>query len=252
VALGLKEAAVFGDERDLPRAYTVPGIPYETASMLGVRWALDQASALAASVSIYVPGKQNLRRSRHKHVDTLIGRGVPVHTWRDWPGSGVVLALWPDEEHLLRADESSSTLALVAVTWSPREVLGWAQAKGAEPLGGPKPDITPLRPLDPVVAAATDSLGVVVGQHKTADQRYRAAIAKGLTILKRAGYELEPEGLHTHAIGHGWRGSNAEILRDVATRINAGRVIQGMKTAPLRDDVLEYWRAEAAERTEKT
>ncbi len=237
---------MLGYERNLPRAYTVPGIPHETASMLGVRWALEQATALATSVSIYVPGRQNLRRSKHEHVHALIARGVPVHTWRDWPGSGVVLALWPDEEHLLRADESSSTLALAAVTWSPREVLGWAQAKGAEPLGGPKPDITPLRSLDPVVAAALDGLCVVVGQHKTADQRYRAAIAKGLAILKRAGYELGPDDLHTHAIGHGWRASNAEILREVATRINAGRVIQGMKTAPLRDDVLESWRAEVA------
>jgi hypothetical protein len=40
------------------------------------------------------------------------------------------------------------------------------------------------------VAEAIDGLGVLVGQHKTADQRYRAAIAKGLIILRSAGVQL--------------------------------------------------------------
>jgi hypothetical protein len=71
-------------------------------------------------------------------------------------------------------------------------------------------------------------------------------MAKGLTILCDAGYALDPSALHTHAIGHGWRASNAEKLREVATRINEGRVIQGMKSAPLSDDVLAHWRERAA------
>lgn len=238
---------MFDEERDFPRAYTAPGIPHKIASELGIQWALEQASELATTVSIYVPGKQNLR-SGHPAVDTLVKRGVPVRTWRDYPGRGVVVALWPDEKHLLRAEESDPD-ALVAVTWSPRQVLGWAQAKGAYALGGPKPDISPLHALDPVVAEAVDSLGVVVGQHKTADRYHRGAIAKGLKILKTAGYALNPEDLHTHAIGHGWRASNADILRDLAGRINEGRIIQGMKAAPLRDDVLEHWRAEATSQT---
>lgn len=175
---------------------------------------------------------------------------MPVHTWRDRPGSGVIVALWPDEKNLLRAEESGPA-ALVAVTWGPREVLGWAKAKNAEPLGGPVPDITDIHDLDPVVAQAVHSLGIVVGQHKTADQRYRAAMAKGLTILKNAGYPLKPADLHVHAIGHCWRASNAEILRDIAERINAGRTIQGVKTAPLRDDVLEHWRAESSRTDEE-
>ncbi|MDN4171316.1 hypothetical protein QWY28_00005, partial [Nocardioides sp. SOB77] len=91
-----------------------------------------------------------------------------------------------------------------------------------------------------------DGLGILVGQHKTADQRYRAAIAKGLTILRDAGYPLDPGALHTHAIASGWRASNAAKLREVATRINEGRIIQGMKSAPLADDVLTHWRARAS------
>jgi hypothetical protein len=240
---------MFDHDRDVPRAYTVPGIPHKTASSLGVKWALEQAEALGSAVSLYAPGKQNLQHVAQDHpaVHALIQRGVRVTTWRDFsPGSGVVVALWPDEKHLLEADESGSTRALVAVTWSPRQTLAWAQAKNAEPLGGPRPDISPTRPLEPVVAEAVDGLGIIVGQHKTADQRYRAAMAKGLTILRNAGYALDPSALHTHAIGHGWRASNAEKLREVATRINEGRVIQGMKSAPLRDDVLDYWRERAA------
>jgi hypothetical protein len=237
-----KEMVMFEEERNFPRAYTVPGIPHKVASALGVQWAVEKATELGSSVSIYVPGKQNLR-SDHPAVDALIRRGVPVRTWRERPGGGVIVALWPDEKNLLRAEESGPA-AVVAVTWSPRQVLGWAHAKNAEPLGGPGPDLG--RGLDPVVAQAVDSLGIVVGQHKTADQRYRATIAKGMTILKKAGFALEPDDLHTHAIGHGWRASNAEILRGVADRINAGRTIQGMKSAPLRDDVLDHWRAEAA------
>jgi hypothetical protein len=143
---------VFDHDHGIPRAYTVPGIPHAIASTLGVQWALQQAKALDEPVSLYAPGKQNLRdvESGHPAVHALIRRGVPVRTWRDiGPGRAVVVALWPDEKHLLEADESSGTAALVAVTWSPRETLGWAQAKHAEPLGGPKPDPTPLRPLDP-------------------------------------------------------------------------------------------------------
>ena len=235
---------MFNEDRQFPRAYTVPDIPQHVASTLGVQWALARGRELGASVSIYVPGKQNLR-SGHPAVDALVKSGVRVFTWRERPGSGVILALWPDEKNLLRAEESGPT-ALVAVTWVPKEVLGWARAKGAVPLGGPAPDPGNAATLDPVVAQAVYGLGIVVGQHKTADGRYRAVIAKGLTILRAAGFTLDPEELHTQAIGHGWRASNAEILRDLAGRINAGRVVQGMKTAPLRDDVLDHWRAEAA------
>lgn len=245
------EAHMFDYGRDIPRAYTVPGIPHPTASMLGVKWAIQQAEALAAPLCLFVPSKQNLRDSDHEYVNALIARGVPVHTWRDWDsGSGLVIALWPDEERLLRTEESTATQALVAVTWNAKDVLGWAQAKGAEPLGGTPPDMTPFQSLDPVVAEAIDGLGVLVGQHKTADRRYRAVIAKGLTILRSAGYALDPEVLHTHAIGHGWRASNADILRDIATRLNAGRII-GVKSALLRDDILDHWREQAANRTEE-
>lgn len=45
--------------------------------------------------------------------------------------------LWPNEEHLLRADQSSATKALVAVTWNAKDVLGWhkrrAPNRSAEP-----------------------------------------------------------------------------------------------------------------------
>ena len=240
---------MFDHDHDFPRAYTVPGIPHKAASTLGVKWALERAEALGSAVSLYVPGKQNLQDVAQDHpaVHALIRRGSRVRTWRDsGPGGGVVVALWPDERHLLEADESGSTRALVAVTWSPQPALAWAQAKSAEPLGGPRPDIMPTQPLDPVVAEAVNGLGTLVGQHKTADQRYRAAMAKGLNILRQAGYALDPSALHTHAIGHGWRASNAERLREVATRINEGRVIQGMKSAPLGDDVLDYWREPAS------
>ena len=240
---------MFDHDRDFPRAYTVPEIPHKTASTLGVRWALEQAETLGSSVSLYAPGKQNLQHVAQDHpaVHALIQRGVRVTTWRDFgPEGGVVVALWPDQEHLLEADETGSTRALVAVTWSPRETVAWAQAKGAEPLGGPRPHISPTPALDPVVAEAVDGLGMLVGQHKTADQRYRAAMAKGLTILRDAGYALDSGALYTHAIRHGWRASNAEKLREVATRINEGRIVQGMKSAPLRDDVLTYWRERAA------
>lgn len=84
---------MFDYDRDIPRAYTVPGIPHQTASMLGVKWAIQQAKALATPLSLYAPGKQNLRDSDHEYVNALIARGVPVHTWRDWNcGSGGVIA----------------------------------------------------------------------------------------------------------------------------------------------------------------
>ncbi len=239
---------MFDHDRDIPRAYTVPGLPHTAASTLAVKWALDQANALSAPISLYAPGKQNLRDVQRDHpsVHALIARGATVRTWRDHhPGRGVVIALWPDEKHLLAADESSATEALVSVTWNAKDTLGWAQAKNADPIGGTRPDISPIVAVDPVVAVAVEGLGVLVGQHKPVDRYYRGAIGKGLTILRRAGYALDADALHTHAIGHGWRADNADTLRDVANRINEGRVIQGIKDAPLRDDVLDHWRARA-------
>lgn len=244
---------MFSHDRDIPRAYTVPGLPHGAASKLAATWALELAKTLGEPVALYAPGKQNLSDVQRDHpaVHALIARGASVRTWRDhYPGQGVVVALWPDEKHLLEADESSGTQALVSVTWNAKDTLAWAQAKNAEPLGGTRPDISPIRALDPVVAVAVDGLGVVVGQHKPVDRYYRGAIAKGLTILLRAGFALDPAALYTHAIGHGWRADNADTLRDVATRINEGRVIQGMKTAPLRDDILDHWRASVANQSE--
>lgn len=142
---------MFEHDRAIPRAYTLPGIPHQTASTLGITWALQQAKALSAPVSLYAPGKQNINRTDYPAIDALIRAGVPLHTWRDWhSGHGVVIALWPDEKHLLHADESPATKALVAVTWSPRSVLGWAQAKGAISLGGDPAEHFSER-LDPVV-----------------------------------------------------------------------------------------------------
>lgn len=55
--------------------------------------------------------------------------------------------------------------------------------------------------MDPVVAAAVGGLGILVGQHKTADQRYRVATAKGVIVLRDAGYLLDPSTLHTQPSG---------------------------------------------------
>ncbi|MDN4175853.1 hypothetical protein QWY28_23050, partial [Nocardioides sp. SOB77] len=152
-----RRATMYDHDRQFPRAYTVPGTPHKAASALGVKWALEQAESLGSVVSVYAPGKQNLHHVAQDHptVHGLIQSGVRVTTWRDsGPGAGVIVALWPDETHLLVADENSSTTALVAITWSPRPTLAWAQAKGAAALGGPRPDISLTRPLDPVVAEA--------------------------------------------------------------------------------------------------
>ena len=99
--------SVFDHDHDIPRAYTVPGIPHGTASTLGVQWALQEAKALDEPVTLYAPGKQNLRdvETGHPAVHVLMRRRVPVRTWRDYgPGGGVVIALWPNQKHLLEAD----------------------------------------------------------------------------------------------------------------------------------------------------
>ncbi|MDN5763414.1 MAG: hypothetical protein L0H41_14010 [Microlunatus sp.] len=54
-----------------------------------------QASYLGSSVAMYAPA------SRPGLVppcrDALINRGVPVDTWPDRLGGGVIVAIWPDE-----------------------------------------------------------------------------------------------------------------------------------------------------------
>lgn len=234
--------------RTVPRAYTVPGLPHVEATRLAIGWAQRQVEATGKPLHLYAPGKRNVQDSRQPPLVALLKQGIAVTTWREHRPAGVVVALWPDEEHLLEADESPGIAALVAVTWSPNSVLAWAQARNADPLGGPPPDINPHRPLDPTVAVGVESLGVVIGQHKPADQRHRAVIAKGLHLLRVAGYTLDPTALHIHALSHGWRADNAGSLRDIALRLNAGRTIQGMKTAALDDGAIRRWRHTASTR----
>lgn len=144
---------MFDHDRDFPRAYTVPGVPHKAASTLWVKWALEQAEKLGSSLSLYAPGKQSLRHVAQDHpaVHTLIQRGVRVTTWRDFgSGSGVVVALRPDQEHLLEADESGSTRELVAGhVETPGRHLRGRKPRMPSPSAVPAPTSVQHGPLSP-------------------------------------------------------------------------------------------------------
>lgn len=110
---------------DFPRAYTVPGIPHKTASALGEVGAGAGQSARLGGVAVRAgQAEPSACGSGPPGCARPHSARCPRHDVQCFdPGDGMVVALWPDEKHLLEADESASTRALAAVTLSPMQTV---------------------------------------------------------------------------------------------------------------------------------
>lgn len=233
---------MFERSRDIPRAYTHPDLDFDEADRLAAEWALDRQKDPGGQITLYAPTRNSFD-SRHPEFNGLRRAGATEATWRTHRhGQGMVVAIAPDAQHLAHVDDDWATSAIVAVAQSHEDVAAWATAKNATVLGG-----TPIaaQTLDPVVAAAVESMGAGLNQNNVLNQTDRARIAACMHELRSHGYDLDPDGLYAAALAHGWRGDNAEGLRTIADTLNAGRTIKGMTASGIRPGLIDHWRDQA-------
>ena len=65
--------------------------------------------------------------------------------------------------------------------------------------------------------------------------------------LNDGGYHLSPDPIYTWAISNEWSARGAERLRELAAKFEAGKRPPLKGGYPLRSDILDVWRREAAQ-----
>jgi len=241
---------VFEHQRDYPTAVTVDGAADPSdAQRRAIQWVLERQRELGGQLLLYVPQKGNLRG-----MNNLVSRfaerpGVVVGTWRGsitgWAG-GPVLAAWPSREKLAEIADDPRTRALCVIPWGANNVAAWDAAAAPERLGvGTAAPSMPT--LDPVVIEGLRQLTRMVNHanNLAGALDHRDAVAV-LRELHRGGYSLPADGVYSWVLANGWPARGAERLREMATKIDAGRTVQLKGSSPLRADVLDRWRAAAA------
>jgi hypothetical protein len=222
---------MFEKHHTYPTAYVLDD--HDDARQLAARWVIEQAQQGGGQPLIYSPTKRNVE---HDPLLQALVREFPLETWQsqawriDWRG-GPVLALWPDQKHLGLIAERHHVVALCVVASNLEEVRGWAVASGAvslNPVTTPEP--APLA-IDPVVRVALRDLGQRVNHsnqlHGSMDH---ADAMSWFRTLTKAGYQIDPEALHAYALVDGWPGGGADRLKELATKVAAGKSLQGWNT----------------------
>lgn len=237
---------MFEKERNYPVAYVLHTA--ENAKALAVRWVLDQAAAHGGVPLLYAPGKRNVEQD---DLLRAFAARYPLMTWTkrwgtQWSG-GPVLAAWPDEQHLAEIADLPRVTALCVLAWGEKDVIAWAAASGAINLDPQAPAAT-LPSLDPVVQQALISLGHRVNHsNQLAGALDRADAVTWFRVLMRAGFPIDPEALYAHALANGWPGRGAARLKEMATKVAAGKSLQGWNESRWSEDVVAHWRMKAAE-----
>lgn len=238
---------MFEKSRDYPTAYVVDG-PTDALD-IAVRWVLQASTSAGGEPLLHVPTKANIQ---HNPRLVALGSKWPVVTHRQtwnisWAG-GPVLALWPDQKHLGLIADNPRTKALCVVTSYLPEVEGWAAASGARNLDPARTPDVALPEIDPVVRAALKSLGARVNHsNRLAGSMDRADAVTWFRVLTRAGYRLDPEALHAHALADGWPGPGADRLKEMAVQVAAGKSLRGWNEPRWNPDVVERWRVTASD-----
>lgn len=236
-----------------PSAVTATAGEDAIAAQRAINWFAARAQEVGGEPLLLVPGRANTS------ADPLIeqvskSRGVRTETWRTVRGSGwaggPVLAAWPDEQNLIRIADDHRTRALAVITWNPEDVASWIAAASPTRLGPAEVQRTPAdSATDPVVAQGLLTLTNMVN-HANAlagSLDHRDAVAVLLT-LHDGGHKLDPQAIYSWAITHEWPVAGAERLRELATAISTGKRPRIKKPYPLRNDILETWRAAASDR----
>ncbi|MBO0881475.1 MAG: hypothetical protein J2P17_14250 [Mycobacterium sp.] len=222
----------------------------ERAQRAAIEWVVDQQNVTGGEILLYVPRKGDLDTMNNDISRFAKESGVVVGTWRghvgNWSG-GPVLAVAPTRDKLAEIADDCRVRALCVVPWNAHETAAWEQAVHPELLAGAS--ATTVSPdLDRVVVIGLTYLTHMVnhGNALAGALDHRDAVAV-LRTLHRGGYRLPADAVYSWSLANGWPAGGAERLRDIASRIDAGRVVQLKGGSPLRPDVLERWQAEAAE-----
>lgn len=238
---------MFEKHHSYPTAYVLDD--HDDARKLAARWVIEQAQQVGGQPLVYSPTKRNVE---YDPLLQALVREFPLETWQSqawrsgWRG-GPVLALWPDQKHLGLIAEKHHVTALCVVASSLEEVRGWAVASGAvslKPATTPEP--APLA-IDPVVRVALRDLGRRMNHsnqlHGSMDH---ADAISWFRTLAKAGYPIDPEALHAYALLDGWPGGGADRLKELATKVAAGKALQGWNTDRWGGKAaIERWREEA-------
>jgi hypothetical protein len=238
-------------ERAYPCAMTCNGAREpDRAQVSAIQWVVTQQKANGGQVLLYVPNKRDLN-SRDNHIAQFSKvPSVVVGTWRghtgDWSG-GPVLAAWPSREKLAAIADDTRTRALCVIPWNDQETTAWERAVRPELLSGAvrTSGDTDLHPV--VVVGLTHLTRMVNHANNLAGSLdHRDAVAV-LRTLHKGGYRLPPDAVYSWVLANKWPARGAERLREIASKIDDGRVVQLKGSWPLRDDILKTWRIEAGE-----
>jgi len=242
-------ARMFERERGYPCAVTCNGAKEpQRAQAAAIRWVLEQQRVVGGQILLYVPQKGALHRSNSLTAEFATVPGVVVGTWRGhidgWSG-GPVLAAWPDREKLADIADDDRTRALCVIPWAEGETTAWEHAAQPERLAGASASAAGPQ-LDPVVVVGLTHLTQMVNHanNLAGALDHRDAVAV-LRTLHKGGYRLPADDVYAWALANGWPARGAERLRDMASKIDAGRTVQLKGPSPLRPGILKMWRAEA-------
>lgn len=234
---------MFERDTQMPRAITANGAAdLDGTARDAIEWTLAQHREQGGRILLFVPRKTDFQSEPSILTRFAKRPEVVLDTARgsiDWSG-GTVLAAWPQRDALARIDGDGRTRALCVIPWGDESVLAWARAHDPELLGGAQAS-APIR-LDPVVEQGMLQLTRMVNHANSLagalDHRDAVAV---LRELHRGGYRLPHDDLYAWALGHGWRPRGAERLRDMAERIDAGRVVQMKGPSPLLPNAVQRW-----------
>lgn len=237
-----------------PAAITADGSKEpERAQRTAIRWITSVQKQTGGAVLLYVPQRGSLDRMNSLLSSYARSPGVVVGTWRtrtSW-GGGPVLAAWPTQEKLAEIAEHPQTRALCVIPWLLKDTAAWEKAVQPERLDGAGASAG-VAALDPVVVRGLQALTGMVNHANnlagTLDHRDAVAV---LRTLHKGGYPLPADDVYAWALGLGWPARGALRLRDMAAKIDAGRTVRLQGRWPLRDDVLDTWRAHAADPLEE-
>jgi hypothetical protein len=236
-------------ERDRSYPTAVTGDDFEDAELDAIAWAAEQQKTVGGTILLYVPTKASLQDGDGPLARLAKLPGVVVATPKTgiygWSG-GPVIAAWPTRESLAQLADQHRLKALCVIPGGPEETSAWQQAANPELLGTAEAPAA-AEALDPVVAVGLKHLTHMVNHanNLAGALDHRDAVAV-LRELHRGGYRLPADAVYAYALAHGWPGRGAERLRELASKIDAGRTVRLQSSSPLRPDILQRWRDEAA------
>jgi len=211
-------------------------------------WAAERAGQLGCSITVVAPTRQHFRDGRLAKLPASVGQETPRTLGEiGHRAQPVVVSCWPTAKDLDQLDGLHSLKALVVVPWNEEKIDTWRRARGALDLLGRQPAPPAPTISDPVVEVAlnnvTSRVNLSTGLSHPDD---RSAAIQALQLLKRNGYQLQPDEIRGWAMANGWRADHARQLGEYATGVLAGRAY---RTGRLqwKSQIIAIWRREAAE-----